>query len=276
MGNIEPPKNGHDILKLRDVIYFFENHPASFLIAGIFCFLIAAHALKLQVGSTEIILISPTNKILQSILLFFGITLIFVGIYLIFLKWNVKSLLLRIVLIIFFSVSSFFSFYTIFSVEVEPPFPLEGYGYRLNDSSFYVTLSCPKIAEHKGTHLISVIRRSNPSISKELDPDIDISNPFPLQKNMEGCITIKTEAKRIKDEIKLGDKIECYIFAIPPIVDISRIRKIEDIANIGGRLVWVCASLVAIVENTPEELAACYQKLDENSKDIFKEKVGIR
>ena len=120
------------------------------------------------------------------------------------------------------------------------------------------------------------ITKTNPSISKELDPDIDISNPFPLQKVKEGCITIKTEAKRIKDDIKLGDNIECYIFAIPPNIDISRIRKIEDIANIEGRLVWGCASLVAIVENTPEELAACYQKLDKNLKVIFQKKVGIR
>jgi len=276
MGNIEPPKNGHDIPKLRDVIYFLENHPASFLMAGLFCFLIASQALKLQIGSIELILISPTNKILQSIVLFFGITLIVFGIYAIFLKWNVKSILFHTILIIFFFVSSFFSFYTTLSVEVEPPFPLEGYGYRLSDSSFYVTLSCSKIAEHSGADLISVIRRSNPSISKELDPDIDISNPFPLQKVKEGCITIKTEAKRIKDDIKLGDNIECYIFAIPPNIDISRIRKIEDIANIEGRLVWGCASLVAIVENTPEELAACYQKLDENLKVIFQKKVGIR
>jgi hypothetical protein len=208
--------------------------------------------------------------------MFFGITLIFVGIYLIFLKWNVKSLVLRSVLIMFFLVASFFSFYTLFSAETEPPFPLEGYGYRLKDSSFYVTLNCEKICEHEGSHLISVIRRANPAISKQFDPDIDVSNPFPLPETMKGCITIKTEARRIKEKVNLGERVECYIFAVPPSDERPNISTIRDITDIGGRKVWGCASLVAIVENDPEELAICYQKLDRNSKDRFKEMAGIR
>ena len=267
-------KTDHHISKLKDVIYFFENHPASFVIAGLFCFLIAAQALKLQIGTANVIFINPTDKILKSIFLFFGITLFFVGVYLILLKWEVKSKILYTIMILFFFVSSFFSFYTVF-FKVEPPFPLESYGYRLKDSSFFVTLNCSKMPTYKGSHIISVIRRSNPSISKELDPAIDISNPFPLKK-AEGCIEIKTEAKRIIDEIRLGDKIECYIFSIPPVVDISKIRKIEDITNIGGKFIWGCGSLVAMVENTPEQLANCYKTLDEYSKNSFKKLIATQ
>ena len=170
-------------------------------------------------------------------------------------------------------VSSFLAFYTIF-IEKEPPFPLTGYGYRLRDSSFYVTLDCEKLADYRESNLICVIRRSDASIAKQLDSNIDISNFFPL-KTTEGCITIKTEATRIKDKIKLGDRIECHIFSIPFIARKINIMKIEDITNIGGKLVHSCSSLVALVEGSPEELAKFYQKLDENLKIVFRQMSGL-
>lgn len=82
MENIKTQKNADHIPKLHDVIYFFENHPASFIIVGILCFLIVAQALKFQIGSAEIILISPTDKSLKGLLLFFGITSFFRGLLL--------------------------------------------------------------------------------------------------------------------------------------------------------------------------------------------------
>lgn len=275
--NNAPPQdqNIQNSPSLKDVIFYFENHPATFIIVGLFCFLAASQGLKLQVGSYAINLIAPSDQILKSLFLFIAISLLTIGIYFVLSKWDAPQKIIIVFLCFFFFVSAVCSFFPIFTDKKEPPFPLTRYGYDITESSFLVGIDCSKISEHTGKNLIGVIRRKDSSVSVALDPFVDISKPFPIKKGHEGCIDIKVKAYKIKGRINLGDKVQCFVFSLGTKVDISDLKKIQDILDVGGKEIWGCAHTVSIIRGTPEELSFVYKALDGPSKQAFREQAGI-
>jgi hypothetical protein len=237
-----------------------DESPGSWIVLGLFLFLLASGSVTFGHSGYSIKLGKPPSELLCACISSVGMSLIVLGVFAIANKrtpfnqtsmWLLTALWGLCVSAIF--VNAWLS---------ERPLPKTRYwGYDFASHRFEIFLPAEALRRYAGQRYLLVVRKANSERSFETDPNVIISAPFSID-SFESEFHGSVDLTKISGDLRLGDdQLECHVVIVPRDFDRRNALTFEQLLLSGGQDYTACGNDVTINKVTAANALALVQLL---------------
>ncbi|MFA9480043.1 hypothetical protein ACERK3_17335 [Phycisphaerales bacterium AB-hyl4] len=219
-----------------------DHYAGVCIILGVFVLFGGNGILSIGGYSIELARYAPAS--IGTIATMIGAVLILAPLYVLLVKWlgypaqrrflNCVFIILLVYSLAYITYSSFFS---------RPGNPVHEWGYSLSQNRFWMEVAANELRRHEGRSLVLVVK--SPGSETGIGPHVTWVRNDSWQVS-QGAFRFSVDNVSIKNDVRLGDRIQGFLYSIPRDASLEEARTLSDIQDVGGQQLayrWATVSI---------------------------------